>query len=242
MIFHAICFHTEGLHDDKVWQRLQIALRILDKKEVKVTFLIYPFRSIVAGKDITERVKELAERGHEIGQHTHFYVGMTVDRPHKRNDLSDSNVRACIMRDYQWLKACGTEPKGFCAGAWLMTETVLETLAELGFIYDCSVRLPYYRKNFEMPHLWLESARIRTFQGHRLVLLPTSDNLTLFSYLHPERRRQRVLMMNGMSYQLIYNHDHDLLQWKVLLGLLLGLRIVQETKTAQQLAEIYLRS
>ena len=245
MVFHAICFHTERLHDDKVWQRLQIALKVLEKSQVKVTFLIYPFSSIVAGKDITERVKELAEREHEIGQHTHFYIGMITDRPHKRPDLSDNNVRACITRDYEWLKACGIKPKGFCAGAWLMTETILETLAELGLVYDCSARLPHFRRNdwrdFEMPHLWLESSQIRTFREHPLVLLPTTHHLTIFTYLFPERRGQRALITNERSYQLIHTHDYDLLQWKVWQGLLLGLKMTQETKTVQQLAEFCLK-
>jgi peptidoglycan/xylan/chitin deacetylase (PgdA/CDA1 family) len=229
------------LHDDKVWQCLQIALRELDKKNVKATFLVYPFRSIIAGKDITERVKELAERGHEIGQHTHFYVGMKTDRPDKRNDLSDSNIRACITRDYQWLKDCGVEPKGFCAGAWLMTEAVLEALAELGFLYDCSARLPHFRMNFEMPHLWSESAQVRVFNGYPLVLLPTTNVITIFEYLHPKRQRQRALMVNSIDYHLIYNHDYDLLKWKVRMGLLVWIGMVQNINTAQQLAEIYLK-
>lgn len=48
-------------------------------------------------------------------------------------------------------------------------------------------------------------------------------------------------MTNELSYQLLYNHDYDLLLWKVWRGLLLELRDTQETKTVQQLAEFCLR-
>src|SRR5687768_1774765 len=110
-MLYTICFHTEKLYDNQIWRRLQHALDLLDKYEMKVTFLIYPFRSIMVGKDISNRVKELANRGHEVGQHTHFYIGNVTDRPYKRNDLSDNNIRACITRDYQWLQACGIKPQ-----------------------------------------------------------------------------------------------------------------------------------
>src|SRR3954453_5146345 len=117
----ALCLHAELLHDDRVWQRIQVALDQLDKRNLKITFLVYPLRSIGARQDIRSRVRHLAERGHEVGQHTHFYVGDVTERPHKQTDLSDKNVRACIERDYLWLKECDIEPRGFCGGNFMMT-------------------------------------------------------------------------------------------------------------------------
>jgi peptidoglycan/xylan/chitin deacetylase (PgdA/CDA1 family) len=241
MNVQALCVHTELLHDDRVWRRTQAALDELDKRNIKATFLVYPLRSVAAGRDVRVRVQELAGRGHEVGQHTHFYIGEVTERPHKRSDLSDKNVRECILRDYLWLKECGTEPKGFCAGNFMMTETGFETLAELGFTYDCSSRLPWDRKNFELPYPWLDGAQVRNFHDRPLVLLPNTEYLTLAQVLDPRRRNRRASLMNGNGgYQLIMNHDYDLLHWKVWYGFLGQVRRRQETKTVGQLAELCL--
>jgi len=241
MTLQALCLHTERLHDDQVWRRVQAALDELDKRGRKITFLVYPMRSLAAGRNVRERVKELAARGHEVGQHTHFYSGPVTERPHKRSDLSDKNVRECIARDYHWLTECVARPKGFCAGNFMMTETAFETLAEFGFLYDCSARLPWERNDFEAPHPWLESAEVREFDGRPLVLMPNTEYLTLTQLLHP-RRRNRTASLAGESgsYQLVINHDYDLLSWKVWYGFLAQLRRKQETRTAGQLAELCL--
>lgn len=241
MTLQALCLHTELLHDDRVWGRLQAALDELDRKERKITFLVYPLRSVVAGHDIRGRVRELVERGHELGQHTHFYAGLVTERPFKRSDLSDRNVRECITRDYQWLEECGVQPAGFCAGNFMMTEAAFEILAELGFIYDCSARLPWERNNFEAPHPWLEGAEVRHFGTRALVLLPNTEYLTLPQFLHP-RRRNRKARLAGESgfYQIVMNHDYDLLNWKVWYGFRGQLWRQQEARTVRQLAELCL--
>ena len=238
MIERALCLHVELLHDDRVWRRMQLALAELDKRNLKITFLVYPLRSIAAGYDIADRVRQIAEQGHEVGQHTHFYVGEVTERPNKQSDLSDRNVRACIARDYAWLRQCGIEPKGFCGGNFMMTETAFATLAEFGFTYDCSARLPWERKNFEMPHPWLDGARVREFGGRSLVLLPNTEYLTLPQFLNPRRRNRRAPLVNGNhDYQLIMNHDYDLLHWKVWYGFLGHLRSRPKMKTVRELAE-----
>lgn len=234
----AICLHAERLHDDRVWRRLQEALAELERRRLRITFLVYPMRSLAAGRDVRPRVRELAGRGHEVGQHTHFYVGAATERPHKRTDLSDRNVRECIARDRAWLGECGVEPKGFCGGNFMMTEAAFEALAESGFVYDCSARLPWERDSFETPHRWMEGAAVQTFGGRPLVLLPNTEYLTLPQLLHPLRRGRRAHLSNGSFYRLVMNHDYDLLRWKVWYGFLGQLRRKQETRTAGQLAEM----
>jgi peptidoglycan/xylan/chitin deacetylase (PgdA/CDA1 family) len=241
MTLQALCLHTELLHDDRVWRRMQLALDELDKRGAKITFLVYPLRSIAAGGDVRGRVRELAARGHEVGQHTHFYVGQVTERPHKRSDLSDRNVRDCIERDYSWLKDCGIEPRGFCAGNFMMTETAFEVLAELNFIYDCSARLPWERNNFEIPYPWLEGAKVRTLAGRTLVMLPNTEYLTLPQLLHPRRRNRTARLADRRhSYQLIMNHDYDLLHWKVWYGFRSQLMRKTPTRTVLELAELCL--
>jgi peptidoglycan/xylan/chitin deacetylase (PgdA/CDA1 family) len=238
-MLRALCLHAELLHDDRVWRRVQTALDELDKRNAKLTFLVYPLRAVAAGADIRDRVKELAARGHEVGQHTHFYVGQATERPHKRSDLSDRNIRDCIQRDYAWLNECGIQPKGFCGGNFLMTETAFETLAQLDFTYDCSARLPWERNNFELPYPWLERANVRKFGGRKLVLLPNTDYLTLPQMIDPRRRNRHAALADD-QYQLIMNHDYDLLRWKVWYGFLAQLRGRHQTKTVSQLAQLCL--
>jgi peptidoglycan/xylan/chitin deacetylase (PgdA/CDA1 family) len=238
----AICLHAERLHDERVWRRTQEALDELDRAALKMTFLVYPMRSIAAGRDVRARVEEIAARGHEVGQHTHFYAGAATERPDKRTDLSDRNVRECIARDRAWLGECGVEPKGFCGGNFMMTESAFEALARAGFVYDCSARMTWERDNFEAPHPWSDRAEVRRFDGRALVLLPNTEYLTLPQLLHPRRRNRVTPLANGTSYQLVMNHDYDLLNWKVWYGFLAQLRRRTETRTAAELAEMCLGS
>jgi peptidoglycan/xylan/chitin deacetylase (PgdA/CDA1 family) len=236
----AICLHAERLHDERVWRRTQEALDELDRRGVKITFLVYPQRAVAAGLDVRGRVREIAARGHEVGQHTHFYAGGATERPDKRTDLSDRNVRECIARDRAWLADCGVEPKGFCGGNFMMTEVAFEALAESGFRYDCSARMTWERDNYEAPHPWSDRAEVRRFGGRPLVLLPNTEYLTLPQLIDPRRRVRSTPLLNGTSYQLVMNHDYDLLNWKVWYGLLGHLRRTTETRTAAELASMCL--
>ena len=235
-----ICLHAERLHDERVWRRTLEALEELDRRALKITFLVYPMRSVAAGKDVRGRVREIAARGHEVGQHTHFYAGAATERPHKRTDLSDRNVRECIERDRAWLNECGVEPEGFCGGNFMMTEAAFETLAELGFTYDCSARMTWERDNYEAPHPWSDRAEVRRFDERALVLLPNTEYLTLPQLLDPRRRGRVTPLTNGTSYQLVMNHDYDLLNWKVWYGFLAQVRRKASTRTAAELASLCL--
>jgi peptidoglycan/xylan/chitin deacetylase (PgdA/CDA1 family) len=236
----AICLHAERLHEERVWRRTREALDALDRRGVKATFLVYPMRALAAGRDVRERVRELAGRGHEVGQHTHFYTGSATERPHKRTDLSDRNVRECIARDRAWLADCGVEPEGFCGGNFMMTEAAFEALAESGFVYDCSARMTWEREDFETPHPWSDRAEVRRFGGRALVLLPNTEYMTLPQLLDPRRRNRVTKLSDGTSYQLVMNHDYDLLDWKVWYGFLGHLRRAGGTRTAAELAGLCL--
>jgi len=131
-MMRALAFHTERLHDDRVWKRLLMIVAIMRRMRSKATFFVYPFRAVVAGRDISERVRALAvEHEQEIGQHTHFYAGRSVDNPGKRNDFSSENIRSCIERDFKWLCRV-SRPRGFTAGGWIVTEAVCRSLVNLG--------------------------------------------------------------------------------------------------------------
>ena len=220
-MMRALAFHTERLHDDRVWKRLLMILAVMRRRGSKATFFVYPFRAVVEEMDISDRVKALAvDYQQEIGQHTHFYAGSLVDQPDKCTDLSPENIRTCLERDFEWLCRI-SQPRGFTAGGWIVTESVLGSLADLGFAYDCSARIPSLRKGEESsPNLWLAGAEKRLIQDRPLMLVPTTH--TLKSSLLGSRCLT-VPLKAGDQYQLVYLHDHDLLRLPVFLGLFLQL-------------------
>ncbi len=210
-MIRALAFHAERLHEDQVWKRLQGVLRLMRLRRIRATFFIYPFRAAVVAKDIGERVRFLAEEGHEIGQHTHFYAGTKIDKPDKVNDFSEANVVHCLWRDFEILCSTGVQPKGFTAGSWKINETILNTLIDLGFTYDCSSRFPK-PKGIEQPHYyyhWLVSSQFYTNVKGGLLRLPTTCSLGEWFKWGRNVRTQGIL-----PYQLIYLHDYDLLSFR----------------------------
>lgn len=220
-MIRVLAFHTERLHNDRVWKRLLILLALMRFRGSKATFFIYPFRAVVAERDISDRVRALAvDHKQEIAQHTHFYAGRVLENPNKCNDLSPENIQKCIERDFKWLCRI-SQPRGFTAGGWIVTEAVLGSLVNLGFDYDCSARLPALRKEQEAgPNLWLEKAEKRLIQDRSLILFPTTHTVrnSLFG-----TRRLTTPLNTSDQYQLVYLHDYDLLKAPVFLGLSLQL-------------------
>ncbi len=233
-MMRALAFHTERLHDDRVWKRLLLILAIMRRLGSRATFFIYPFRAVVEGRDISDRVRALAvDHKQEIGQHTHFYAGISVDKPDKRNDLSADNIRNCIERDFEWLCRI-SKPRGFTAGGWIVTDALYPALMKLGFDYDCSARVPALRKGRETgPNLWLIEAEKRLIQDRPLILVPTSHTL---GQSWCGKRRRSVHLKAGDQYQLVYLHDYDLLRIPVFLGLSLALMAGRTFFSVHQLA------
>jgi Polysaccharide deacetylase len=203
----AIAFHAEKLHDDATWQYTEQFARRMGENSVQATFFVYPFRAQIAGKDITDRVRTIASMGHEIGQHTHFYAGSRIDKGEKVDDLSEQNVIHCLTRDFEKLNGMGHVPRGFTAGAWLIPPALYETLASLGFVYDCSTRFPSPKGNAQSPHNgWLRAPKYHATGHGRILCLPTSCSLGEWF-----KWGRRIKTEGQISYQLIYLHDYDLL-------------------------------
>jgi len=196
------------------------------------TFFIYPFRAQVAGKDIAERVQALQRLGHEIGKHTHFYAGEKIDKSYKLNDLSETNIEHCLRRDFQTLHSMKVDPKGFTAGAWLVNDRILDTLVDLGFVYDCSARLPKPSGTADSPlHRWLTKADIFTNTAGRLMCLPTTCSLgEWFKWGY------KVQIDSHPAYRLVYLHDYDLITLKGYLLTWLFLMTSRRTGTVTALA------
>jgi len=179
----------------------------MSREGIKATFFVYPFRAQLAGRDVTDRVRVLTALGHEIGQHTHFYAGAKIDKAEKADDLSKANIVHCLSRDFEVLQQMGTPPTGFTAGAWLVNETVWDTLVELGFAYDCSARFPKSGKTTcSLYHCWLRSPQPYANAQRHLLCLPTTCGLGEWF------KWGRKVRVDGLvPYQLTYLHDYDLL-------------------------------
>lgn len=219
----SLAFHAERLHDHRVWEKVQRVAGWMAKHKLKATFFVYPFPAVVIGESIAERVQWLGSLGHEIAQHTHFYAGTKIAKHEKRDDLSKANVIHCLRRDFETLKEFGFPPKGFTAGSWFINDAVLDTLVELGFVYDCSAQFPRPTTWERNPHnCWLSAPQCYSNTHGRLLRLPTTCSLgEWFKWGHKASRER------DQFYQIVYLHDYDLLSLKRSLLLFCFLKLIK---------------
>jgi peptidoglycan/xylan/chitin deacetylase (PgdA/CDA1 family) len=211
----ALSFHAERLQEAATWARVFRVVRGMNRWGVGATFFVYPFPARLAGCDLADRIRALAALGHEVGQHTHFYAGNRIAKREKANDFSDENVKHCIQRDFRVLEEAGARPRGFVAGNWVLTPKVLDILADLGFSYDCSARIPKPGRHDERPihepihewmaHEWMTSPRLDALPGGPLVRLPTSCSVGEWF-----RWARGVWAEGPEPFQIVYLHDYDL--------------------------------
>ena len=227
--------HTERLHDDNTWKRLQFALRLLKSRNNHATFFIYPFRAIIRNFDIQDRLQCLFANGHEIGQHTHFYDGEITEGPEKKDNLTPENINQCIKRDYEFLKHAGFVPRGFTSGAWMVTPALFDSLTSLRFVYDCSSRAKALcQGKASSNYRQQEDVSSVLINNDRLLTIPTTHSLK--DILGLNSRRRVHTLREGYNYQLIYLHDYDLLNWKILMAFLLFSQTCSNSVTLETVA------
>jgi len=195
--------HAERLHETPVWHAVRRLAGRLERAGRQATFLVSPLRASVAGVDLGPRLREIAARGHEVGQHTHYYALATgAGRPsfEKRTDASPENVRRCLDHDHARLLAAGIRPRGFVAGAWTIDDTAREWLVEHGFEYDLSFRS--FRLGYDNPAAAAGDGCDDPCVRGGLLALPTTA--TLASAV------RRALARGERAHEVIYVHDYDL--------------------------------
>jgi peptidoglycan/xylan/chitin deacetylase (PgdA/CDA1 family) len=204
VIPRCVSLHAERLERDDVWRRTDAFLRRFERRGGRATVFVHPRSAIAAGVELRPRIGALLDRGHEIGQHTHFYADDGgVEKP--PTDLSPENVRRCLDRDHRYLTDAGADPRGFVAGAWAIVDEVTPWLRDHGFTYDASVRafpLRYDAGAASRGHGWT-AAKIE----HDIVRLPTTAPIS-------SAVRGRVLgaRVAETEYELLYVHDYDLMR------------------------------
>jgi len=224
-----ISIHAEKLHNDSVWGETLKILELAEKFSMKMTFFVHPLYSILEGKDIANRLGEIHGRGHEIGQHTHFYLNHPEGRFEKKTDLSPENIRYCIERDNNLLKEAGFKVKGFCGGAWVITKLVFQELSRLGFSYDCTARSfdLSYKGNFSESTIMSKNPCV---SENGLLEIPTTAPITIFLLRHLTFRETK-LEYKKLSYDIIYLHDYDLVDSKKRVLFILLTRFLELKRT-----------
>lgn len=195
--------HAERLHIDDVWQAVCSLLTAVERRHGRMTLFVSPFWPMVADIDIAGRLTEIAGRGHEIAQHTHFYAwdGVPGSEYRKRTDMSPDNVLGCLGRDYFSLCESGFRPVGFTSGGWEAHAVIPGWLSDNGFTYDCSTRT-YQAPAGPVSPPGSPVLDVATTHSLRLALLDLRDG----------RLSGRPISAHGRPYALCYTHDYDLLR------------------------------
>jgi len=106
-------------------------IAILDKYNVKATFFIVG--KFAKDKGIAKAIKELANNGHEIGNHTFSHHRSLVDFAYKDiyEEISESDK---ILSD-----TIGRKIVGFRSPGYVLSPDILRVLKELNYLYDSSL-------------------------------------------------------------------------------------------------------
>ena len=204
--FRCLTMHAERLEVDRVWSHTDALLRRLERRGGRATLFVHPFSAIEAGADLGPKLRSLVERGHEIGQHTHYYAPRPAGSTAKPVSLVDpENVVRCLDRDLAYLREAGMDPRGFVAGGWVITTAAIDWLQLHGFTYDASVR------SFSLAYV-----NARTIAGDRWKRASHEDGVVRLPTTTPVarsfRRGSRPISIGVGRYDLAYIHDYDLLR------------------------------
>ena len=129
-------------YESRVENNTQTILKILDSNNIKATFFIVGW---IAERNI-DLVKEIAQKGHQIGCHSYLHRKVYDLTPDEfRNDTKKAKT---ILE-----KITGTEITGYRAPSYSITKKslwALDILAELGFTYDSSI-FPIHHDIYGIP-------------------------------------------------------------------------------------------
>ena len=219
--FICLTIHSERLHSDCLWKKVEKILQFFKKQNVKTTY--FSINPTFVGYKFNEtkwieRLQFLKEIGQEVQQHTHFYKGKEGVKKGIGYDLGRENAEKRILEDKKWLKEKnGILAEGFVSGAWKINDEIIEILKKEGYKYDFSWR----SSNVRFKNNFLE--------------IPTLSNLRgLIKDLLSFRLKKRLITYQNISFYSFYFHDYDLeklffrifLKAAILYSKLLGFKFV----------------
>ena len=106
--FRCLTMHAERLEVDRVWSHDRRPAAPARASGWPSHLFVHPFSAIEAGADLGPKLRSLVERGHEIGQHTHYYAPRPAGSTAKPASLVDptTSIR-CLNRDLDYLRERG---------------------------------------------------------------------------------------------------------------------------------------
>ena len=158
-------FNQSILQTDQVVRCTKKILDILEVNDVKATFFIL---GQVAQK-FPFLVKQISQKGHEIGVHGFNHIRFDQMTPQKA--MEELSLAKKIMEDLTSVEVLGHRAPAFSINE--KTAWGLDVVAESGFLYDSSIMptksLTYGWKGFEK-----NIKRIKTLNGLDLIEVPIS--------------------------------------------------------------------
>ena len=114
-------------------------LDVLDRYQIPATFFIPGYTA----DSFPATVKEIAERGHEIGHHGYLHESPTeyLGDPDGERAMYEKGLAALD-------RVAGVRPDGYRSPGWDLTDNSIRLLAELGFRYDSSLAADDYNCYF----------------------------------------------------------------------------------------------
>jgi polysaccharide deacetylase family protein (PEP-CTERM system associated) len=128
--------------DDRVQSSTRKILDLLDISGSKATFFVLGW----VAKNHAPLVREIADRGHEVGCHSLQHLRVYEMTPEVFRE--DTRCAQKLLED-----ACGRKIRGYRAPSFSITRQcfwAFEILAELGFTYDSSI-FPVKHPNYGIP-------------------------------------------------------------------------------------------
>lgn len=206
--FACLTFHTERLHDDKVWKHVSDVARFLSCQGISATWFsiapVHPAYIEFSPSKWAYRLKELSSENQLVEQHTHFY------RERKgQYDLSWANLEKRLLEDKNWLESHGFQIKGFVAGGWAVTKELFTLLVRHDYVYDCSIQASQSISS----SVTVTTDPVKFISDSKyLVEIPTSSRLSLkYGLLAPFSSRKSHF--DNLEFIVFYLHDYDLTQF-----------------------------
>jgi len=168
--YAVVSCHVERALDDAVWARYRLLLR----RRPGGFPLLSLMRPPADGEDeelFLARAREAAWLG-PFGHHTHW-TSPTHARPTGNADPAEQ-----VLREGQWLREQGLEPRFFCGGGWYTDAAVMTAVADLGYA-DCTAtpERPAFLEPGAPRAQLAGPAWVRLDDGRRVLEVPSTHSL-----------------------------------------------------------------
>ena len=127
---HAYGF-PKGFRDPSFFEGMDRFLKIANRYQAPLS--IFVIGRDLQNPEIYARVRDWSNAGHEIGNHSWSH-------PVNLGRLSPEKIHDEVFRTHELITNCiGKEPTGFIAPAWSTSKNLVNTLIDLGYLYDTSL-------------------------------------------------------------------------------------------------------